>query len=147
VFRGRYEHTIDAKGRVSVPARFRDVLKRYETTELVIVPDGECLEVYPLSEWDRLEAKLRQQSQFNFEVREISRLYISRARDAAVDAVGRILIPPDTRQDAGLAKNVLIIGGGLEKFEVWDRPRFEEYERVGTQRLASLYDKLSTLGV
>src|SRR5207247_6641175 len=85
MFRGRYPGTVDAKGRLSIPAKFRDVLARYEGRDLVAVPDGECLEVYPLPEWERMEAKLREQSRFNSEVREISRLYVSRAKDVAMD--------------------------------------------------------------
>jgi MraZ protein len=147
MFRGRYQHTIDPKGRLSVPARFRQALTRYEGTALVVVPDGECLEVYPLPEWERMEAKLREQSRFNSEVRDISRLYVSRAKDVTLDAAGRILLAPDTRKEAGLDKNVTLVGGGLDKFEVWDRARFEEYERSGQPKLPSLYDKLSSLGV
>jgi MraZ protein len=147
MFRGRYPATVDAKGRVSIPARFREVLGRYEGRDLVLVPDGECLEVYPLPEWERMEAKLREQSRFNSEVREISRLYVSRAKDATLDAAGRILLPPDTRRDSRLDRNVTIVGGGLDKFEVWDRERFEDYERTGQPKLPSLYDKLSQLGV
>jgi MraZ protein len=147
MFRGRYPATVDAKGRISIPARFREVLSRYEGADLVMVPDGECLEVYPLAEWERMEAKLREQSRFNSEVREISRLYVSRAKDVTLDAAGRMLIAPDARKDAALDKNVLIVGGGLDKFEVWDRARFEEYERTGQPKLPSLYEKLSALGV
>jgi MraZ protein len=147
MFRGRYQHTIDPKGRLSIPARFRDVLARYDGNELVVVPDGECLEVYPLPEWERMEAKLREQSRFNSEVREISRLYVSRAKDVTLDTAGRVLIAPDTRKDAGLDKTVTIVGGGLDKFEVWDRARFEEYDRAGQPKLPSLYDKLASLGV
>ena len=147
MFRGRYPATVDAKGRVSIPARFREVLGRYEARDLVVVPDGECLEVYPLAEWERMEAKLREQSRFNGEVREISRLYVSRAKDVTLDAAGRMLITPDARRDAGLDKNVLIVGGGLDKFEIWDRGRFDEYERTGQPKLPSLYEKLSALGV
>ena len=147
MFRGRYQHTIDPKGRLSVPARFRDALAQYEGANLVVVPDGACLEVHPLEEWERMEAKLREQSRFNAEVREISRLYFSRAKDVALDGAGRILLPPDARQLAALDKDVTLVGGGLPKFEVWDRTRFEEYERTGQPKLASLFDKLASLGV
>jgi MraZ protein len=147
MFRGRYQHTIDPKGRLSIPAKFRDVLARYEGNDLVVVPDGECLEVYPGAEWERMESKLREQSRFSTEVREISRLYVSRARDVALDGAGRILLAPDVRWEAALDKNVTIVGGGLDKFEVWDRGRFEEYDRTGQPKLPSLYDKLAGLGV
>jgi MraZ protein len=147
MFRGRYQHTIDPKGRLSVPAKFRDALAQYDGA-LVVVPNEHCLEVHPLEEWQRIEAGLRGQSVFRADVQALSRLYISRAKDVALDAAGRILIPPDTREQAGLSKKeVTLVGGGLTRFEVWDRGRFDEYERTGQERLPSLFEGLSTLGV
>jgi MraZ protein len=73
MFRGRYQHTIDPKGRLSVPAKFRDTLAQYDGA-LVVVPNDYCLEVHPLEEWQRIETKLREQSIFNPEVRELGRL-------------------------------------------------------------------------
>src|SRR5215831_14568713 len=122
MFRGRYQHTIDPKGRLSVPAKFRDTLAQYDGA-LVVVPNEHCLEVHPLEEWQRIETKLREQSIFNPEVRELGRLYVSRAKDAT------------------------LVGGGLPQFEVWDRSRFEEYERTRAERLPTLFERLSGLGV
>jgi MraZ protein len=147
MFRGRYQHTIDPKGRLSVPAKFRDTLAQYDGA-LVVVPNDYCLEVHPLEEWQRIETKLREQSIFNPEVRELGRLYISRAKDATLDAAGRVLIPPDVREQAGLSKkDVTLVGGGLPQFEVWDRSRFDEYERTRAERLPTLFERLSGLGV
>ena len=146
MFRGRYQHTIDPKGRLSVPAKFRDVLANYDGN-LVVVPNEHSLEVHPLEEWQRIEEKLNAQSQFAREVRELSRLYVSRAKDVSLDAAGRVLLPPDARDQAGLAKDVTLVGGGLPQFEVWDRGRFEEYERTRQDRLPSLFERLSSLGV
>ena len=147
MFRGRYQHTIDPKGRLSVPAKFRDALAQYDGA-LIIVPNDYCLEVHPLEEWQRIETKLREQSIFNPEVRELGRLYISRAKDATLDAAGRVLIPPDVREQAGLSKKeVTLVGGGLPQFEVWDRSRFDEYERTRADRLPTLFERLSGLGV
>lgn len=146
MFRGRYQHTIDPKGRLSVPARFRDALAQYDGA-LVVVPNDHCLEVHPLEEWQRIETKLREQSIFNPEVRELGRLYISRAKDVTLDGAGRILVPPDARQQAGLAKDVTLVGGGRRFFEVWDRQRFDEYERNEQPKLPTLFDKLAALGV
>src|SRR6266446_5376302 len=106
MFRGRYQHTIDPKGRLSVPAKFRDALAQYDGA-LIVVPNDYCLEVHPLEEWQRIETKAREQ--------------------------------------AGLSKDVTLVGGGLPQFEVWDRGRFEEYERTRADRLPSLFERLSGL--
>jgi MraZ protein len=103
--------------------------------------------VHPLEEWQRIETKLREQSIFNPEVRELSRLFVSRAKDVSLDAAGRVLIPPDVREQAGLSKEVTLVGGGLPQFEVWDRGRFDEYERTRADRLPTLFERLSGLGV
>ena len=129
-----------------MPAKFRDALAHYEDA-LIVVPDGQCLEVYPLEEWQRIESKMREQAVFNPDVREVSRLYVSRAKDVTLDAAGRMLLPPDVREQAGLSKEVTLVGGGLTRFEVWDRTRFEEYERTRAERLPSLFDRLSGMGV
>jgi MraZ protein len=149
MFRGRYQHTIDPKGRLSIPAKFRDALAQYgdHADALIVVPNEHALEVHPLEEWQRIEEKLNAQSLFAPEVRQLSRLYISRAKDIALDGAGRILLPPDTRKQAGLEKEVTILGGGRKMFEVWDRARFEEYERTQGDALPTLFEKLSALGV
>lgn len=146
MFRGRYQHTIDPKGRLSVPAKFRDAMAQYGEA-LVVVPNEHSLEVHPLEEWQRMEEKLNTQSAFAREVREISRLYVSRAKDVILDGAGRILLPPDTRKQAGLEKEVTLVGGGRRMFEVWDRQRFDEYERMQGDVLPTLFEKLATLGV
>lgn len=146
MFRGRYQHTIDPKGRLSVPAKFRDVLAQYEGA-LIVVPNENALEIHPIEEWERLETRINEQSQFDPEVRKLGRLYISRAKEVELDAAGRILLPPDSRQQAGLGKEVTLLGPGRRYFEVWDRGRFEEYERTNGDGLPSLFERLSRLGV
>jgi len=150
MFRGRYQHTIDPKGRLSVPAKFRDVLAQYgdRVEQLIVVPNEHALEVHPLEEWQRIEEKLNSQPTFAPEVRQLSRLYMSRAKEAALDGSGRILLPPDTRKQAGLDnRDVTLVGGGRKMFEVWDRARFEEYERTQGDSLPTLFEKLSAYGV
>jgi MraZ protein len=113
----------------------------------VVVPNEHALEVHPLAEWQRIEAKVNAQPMFTPEVRQLSRLYMSRAKDITLDNVGRVLLPPDTRKDAGLDKEVTLVGGGRPMFEVWDRTRFEEYERTHGDSLPTLFEKLSGYGV
>ncbi|MBI4635816.1 MAG: division/cell wall cluster transcriptional repressor MraZ [Candidatus Rokubacteria bacterium] len=147
MFRGRYQHTIDPKGRLSVPAKYRDVLAQYEGHTVVVVPNEESLEVYPLEEWERIEGKINEQSQFDLEVRKLGRLYISRAKEVLLDGAGRILLPPDSRQQAGLQRDVTLVGLGRKHFEVWDRTRFDEYERTNGDALSTGFERLAQLGV
>jgi MraZ protein len=146
MFRGRYQHTIDPKGRLSIPARFRDVLARFDGV-LIVVPNDNSIEVHPLEEWERLEARISERSAFDPDVRKIGRLYISRAKEVALDNVGRILLPPDSREQGGLQRDVTLLGPGRMYFEIWDRVRFDEYERTNGDGLPSLFEKLSVLGV
>jgi MraZ protein len=147
MFIGRYRHTIDPKGRLSVPARYRDELARYERGGLVVVPNEAALEVHPYEAWERLVSDINERSRFDAEVRRLGRLYVSRAREVELDAAGRVLLPPDTRQQAGLTKDVTIVGVGREYFEVWDRTRFDEYERSNADGLSAGFERLSQLGV
>ena len=149
MFRGRYQHSIDPKGRLSVPARFREALAQLgeNSDQLVVVPNEHALEVHPLAEWQRIEAKVNAQPMFTPEVRQLSRLYMSRAMEVTLDGAGRILLPPDTRKQAGLEKDVTLVGGGRRMFEVWDRSRFDEYERTQGDSLPTLFEKLSAFGV
>ena len=130
MFIGRYQHTIDPKGRVSIPARYRNALAQYDGN-LVVVPQDQCLNVYPFAVWERVVGALNEQSQFDERLRRVGRLWISRAREAELDGAGRILLPPDSRQQAGLAKDVTLVGLGREFFEIWDRKRFEGSELRG----------------
>jgi MraZ protein len=149
MFRGRFQHTIDPKGRLSIPAKFRDALAHLgdQGDQLIVVPNEHALEVHPLEEWQRIEEKLNGQPMFTPEVRQVSRLYMSRAKETSLDGAGRILLPPDTRKQAGLEREVTLVGGGRRMFEVWDRARFEEYERTQGDSLPTLFEKLSAYGV
>ena len=147
MFRGRYQHTIDPKGRLSVPAKYRNLLAEYEGGVLIVVPNEQSLEVHPLEEWERIEARINEKSMFDLEIRKLGRLYISRAKEVEVDGAGRVLLPPDSREQAGLQKDVTLIGLGRRYFEIWDRRRFEEYERTNGDGLPSGFERLSQLGV
>jgi MraZ protein len=147
MFRGRYQHTIDPKGRVSVPAKYRNALAESRSQTLIVVPNGEALEVHPLEEWERLESRINERSMFDLELRKLGRLYVSRAKEVELDAAGRILLPPDSREPCGLVKDVTLVGSGRPYFEIWDRRRFEEYERTNGDGLPSGFERLAQLGV
>src|SRR5437879_7066168 len=103
MFIGRYQHTIDPKGRVSIPARYRNALAQYDGN-LVVVPQDQCLNVYPFAVWERVVGALNEQSQFDERLRRVGRLWISRAREAELDGAGRILLPADSRQQAEIGR-------------------------------------------
>ena len=84
MFIGRYQHTIDPKGRVSIPARYRNALAQYEGN-LIVVPQDQCLNVYPFAAWERVVGALNEQSQFDERLRRVGRLWISRAREVELD--------------------------------------------------------------
>ena len=147
MFRGRYQHTLDPKGRVSIPSKYRDLLAQYDGATLVLVPNEHAVEVHPLEEWERVEVRINEKSMFDAELRKVGRLYISRAREVELDGAGRILIPPDTRTQGGLGRDVMLVGIGRRFFEIWDRGRFDEYERTNGDGLPAGFDRLAQMGV
>jgi MraZ protein len=148
MFRGRYPLTIDPKGRLSIPAKFRDTLRNEYDGKLIVVPDraDTCLQVYPLAEWEQQEERLRRLSSFNSDTRRLSRLFFSHARETALDAAGRILIPQETREQAGLGRDVTIVAGGERHFEVWDRVRLQEFDLGNQHELRAAFDRFSETG-
>ncbi len=128
-FRGHHCHTVDAKGRLSIPAKFREVLKvQYDERLMISFLDG-CLNAYPYPEWEKLEERFLTLPQHNKKVKELMRTYISAVEECPLDSQGRILLPPILRERAGIKEKVLILGC-LYKIEIWDydtaRPEVED---------------------
>ena len=120
MFRGSFEHSVDSKGRVSVPSKFRDVIAdRYDGRLVMAMDYDKCLTVYPLEEWEKLEEKIRSLPTMKKEVKDFMRFLLSSATECELDKQGRILIPPAHREHAGIAKNVILVGI-IDKIEVWD---------------------------
>ena len=121
MFRGQFEHAIDEKGRLSIPAKFRDALRKEKT--LVLTSSDAYLTAYPLKEWRALEDRLRANPKFKREQRDFLRFVYSSAEDVAMDSQGRILVPQGLRQRAGIMREVVIIGM-LDTIEIWDKARW-----------------------
>ena len=121
MFMGEYSHSIDAKGRLIVPAKLREQLGG----EFVITKglDG-CLFIYPISEWESIEEKFRTMPP-NKETRKFFRFFVAGAQTVEFDKQGRILIPGTLREHAGLKKDV-VLAGVINRVEVWDKARWEE---------------------
>ncbi len=122
MFMGEYNHTIDAKGRLIIPSKFREILG-----DAFVVTKGldGCLFVYDNEEWKRFEEKLRSLPITNKEARQFVRFFLAGATEAEVDKQGRILIPNVLREFAEITKDVVLVGVG-SRIEIWSRERFEE---------------------
>ncbi len=127
MFRGVHSINLDAKGRMAVPARYRQLLQDSDNGNLVVTIDTEekCLLVYPLQEWEPIQAKLEALPSFNPAARRIQRLIIGHATDLEMDNSGRVLLPAPLREYAGLQKKVILMGQG-KKFELWDEDHWSE---------------------
>ncbi len=147
MFRGHYRHTIDTKGRLSIPSRFRDALADGWGDKLVIVPNGKGLDVYPLKSWEELEARVAALPSLDPDARQFRYTYLSLGQDVLLDPQGRVQISLDYRARAGLVKDVLIIG--MQKmFEVWNAERWAHFERdSGGGTLDELRARLAAKGV
>ncbi len=126
-FRGVSQLTLDAKGRIMLPARHREALSTICESQLVITVDTDqpCLLIYPVNEWDLIQEKIDALPSFNPLTRKIQRLLVGYADDVSIDANGRLLLPSIHRQFAGLGKKVLLVGQG-KKFELWDEQKWNE---------------------
>ena len=122
MFMGEYNHTIDAKGRLIIPAKFREPLG--EEFVLTRGLDG-CLYIYPMDEWEAFEEKLRALPLTNKDARAFSRFFVAGATTCELDKQGRILVPQTLREFAGLEKDV-ILAGNLSRVEVWSKEKWSE---------------------
>jgi MraZ protein len=129
LFRGRYEHAIDAKGRTSVPSRFREVMTAQGDSQLILTTGLEsCLVAYPMTEWLAFENRLSALPQFDANVVTLKRIYVSGAVECDVDKVGRLLIPAALRKHAGLKRDALWAGMG-SYIELWAKEGFEDLRK------------------
>jgi MraZ protein len=139
-FRGVSNLSLDAKGRIVLPARYREHLPEICASQLIVTIDTEqpCLLIYPLPEWERIEEKIEALPSFNPTTRRIQRLLIGHATEVEVDANGRMLLSNPLREYAQLGKKVVLIGQG-KKFELWD-------EAIWNERMSSWLNESGDAG-
>ena len=120
MFRGIHSVNMDAKGRLAIPAKFRESLNAASSGQLVITidPVARCLAVYPLPYWEEIQEKIEKLPSLNPNAKRMQRLFIGHASDCELDANGRFLIPPPLRAYANLDKKLVLLGQG-QKVEVW----------------------------
>ena len=144
MFRGSFEHSVDAKGRVSVPSRFREILsERYEGKLVLTMDFDKCVMIYPLEEWERVEEKIKSLPQSQKEVKDYTRFVFSNAAECELDKQGRILIPPPLREGARISKSVIVVGI-LNKMEIWDKGAWDTRKSQTGDKIGEV---LSTLGL
>jgi MraZ protein len=150
LFRGRYEHSIDAKGRTSVPSRFREVMIAQGDSRLVLTTGLDtCLVAYPMTEWLAFESRLSELPQFDADVVTLKRIYVSGAVECEFDKVGRVLIPAALRKHARFSRDALWAGMGTY-IELWAKESFEGLRKdvlADEDRRLGIAKRLAELGL
>ena len=142
MFMGEYNHTIDAKGRLIVPAKFREILgDNFIVTKGL---DG-CLFVYPNDEWTRFEEKLKSLPLTNKNARQFTRFFLVGAAACEVDKQGRILLPQVLREFASLEKDVVLVGVA-SRIEIWSRERWDESMNTYDGDMDEVAENMESLG-
>lgn len=140
MFRGQYFHAMDEKGRVAIPARFREVLSGLGDERLVLAPYEDRgrigLEAYPFSAWQRLEENLQGNHPHDGDSLDLVYARVGLAVDCQPDAQGRILMPPELRQEAGLKREVAF-QGHITTFRIWDADTWRQVKDNARRIFAS----------
>ena len=146
MFRGQFSHTVDPKGRLSIPADFREVLADGFGDKLMIAPNGNALEVYPERRWKELEDKIGELPLLDPDRRMFQHRYLSGGKAVMLDPQGRIQIPQNYRERAALVKDVEIVSM-MTYFEIWDKERWAHFQRDNAGPLDDLRERLASKGV
>jgi MraZ protein len=140
---GEYNHTLDTKGRVAIPAKFKDALG---TDAIITRGLDNCLFLFAKKEWEALAAKLVALPLAQANSRAFVRLMLAGAMEVSLDAQGRILVPDYLRKYAELSKEVTF-AGLASRAEIWDRTRWAEYKRKTEGASEEIAEKLGELGI
>ena len=143
MFRGEHFHSVDLKGRMIVPARFRDGL-----SDQFIITKGldKCLFVFAMEEWRIIEQKIENLPMTDEGARKFLRFFFGAAFEAEHDAQGRALIPPNLRQYAGITKDIVSVGVA-RRIEIWSKEYYDDYMSGGESLDADIAAKMAALGI
>ncbi|AVH74774.1 division/cell wall cluster transcriptional repressor MraZ [Weissella koreensis] len=143
MFMGTYQHTLDSKNRLIIPAKFRNQLG----SGFVITKGNEhSLHAYSQAGWETYQSKLNQLPSNNAKVRQFKRIILAGATEVEFDKQGRIVLPNNLKEHALLQKSITIIGYGDDEFEIWDTERFEQYNADVTDNFDDISNELAELG-
>jgi len=146
MFNGRSKHTLDDKGRLAIPSRFKEVLNKKDDDCLVVTNEFNCLWAFAREDWRVvIEEKAANLSLLDQAANRFIRYFISGAQECFLKQ-GRITIPPDLREIAGLTKEVVLVGR-LQLFEIWDREKWEEEFKKVKESFPKDSQSLSELGI
>lgn len=142
-FIGEYQHTIDQKKRLAVPAKFRQILGKK-----AVITRGldNCLFLYPLKEWQKLAKKLSKLPFSQSDVRGFVRVMLAGAMEVKIDSLGRILIPDYLKKYASLKKKV-VFAGLYNRAEIWDEQKWRQYQQKTEKEVGDMAEHLKELGV
>jgi MraZ protein len=143
LFLGEYQHTLDAKGRVSLPRKFRD-----ESGAHLVVSKGfeNCLYVYTAERYSAFLENLLSASDFDRKTRAVRRRFTAGASEVDVDSAGRVGLTPALREFAGLSRDVIVAGGG-DHMEIWDAAAWATYESENAPTIEDAAEELSRSGI
>ncbi len=143
MFIGEYQHTIDDKGRVIMPSKFREDLG---SNFIMTKGLDNCLFVYSIEEWQMLEEKLRSLPLTNRDARAFVRFFFAGATECVLDRQGRVLIPGNLREHAKLIKDAIIIGVAA-RIEIWSKEEWTAYNEDDSLSYDSIAEKMAELGI
>ncbi|NQT22978.1 MAG: division/cell wall cluster transcriptional repressor MraZ [Candidatus Omnitrophica bacterium] len=145
MFYGEYDHSLDKKGRIILPSKFRIAMKEHYVEKLFLTRGlDECVFVFPEEEWKSQEARFRAIPFTKREGRKFNRLYFSGAVDAVVDKQGRILVPRYLKDYAKIKREVVILGVS-NRIEIWSKEKWEEFYRTSKESFEDVAEKLVNL--
>jgi MraZ protein len=147
-FSGKYYYTLDPKGRVIIPAPFREIISSNYNPKLYVVNDifDNCLHIYPQEEWSKLEEKVRTLPKMDEDVKLFIRKVIGSAQEVEIDKQGRILVSAAQREDAGLRSEIVIVGQ-LDKIDLWDRKEWDAVNDLSRIDKKATAEKLAAYGL
>ena len=148
MFRGSSFHNLDSKGRLIIPARFRDALNQSNVDGLMVSKMDGALCCYTVEEWSKIEERILNLARKSENMRRFRRIFIGGAHECMLDKQARILIPPSLRQYAGLNKGVVLVGV-LDHFEIWAKESWaQEYENLDNDmKNEDLRNEVAELGL
>lgn len=145
MFLGTHHLSIDEKGRISIPAKFREILISDYKNQLILTSFDNCLVLYPSREWTRIVERARELSSTMKGMRRVLRRFYAMAAECSMDKQGRVLIPPTQREFAAIRDQVVAVGCD-NKIELWSRDRWGTFEEESRQEVEAMADKLSEVG-